>query len=230
MSVDNKKVKKVLSKKIFQLNDIVADINSLLTEMETEFYRVSIFGSARIGETSEIYRQCHDLAYQLGKLGVDIVTGGGPGIMEAGNKGSQKAANTLTRSIGLSIQLPFEADSNIHLDIKHDHKTFSSRLDEFMRISHAVVVMAGGIGTLLEFFYTWQLIQVGHIKPRPIILLGDMWPGLLEWTEKEPLAKGLMSESDMSNITVAQSVDEVIEHLKPQIDAFKKLHVAVPAK
>ena len=222
MSIDNKKVKKILGKKMFQLNDIVADINGLLTEMETEFYRVSIFGSARIEADSEVYKQCYELAQALGKLGVDIVTGGGPGLMEAANKGS-KEASTTTKSIGLAIELPFEADSNAHLDIKYAHRTFSSRLDEFMRLTHAVVVMAGGIGTLLELLYTWQLIQVDHIKPRPIILLGDMWQGLVDWLREEPLARGLISESDMQNIQIVQSVDEVIELLKPELEAFQKL-------
>jgi len=89
-----------------------------------------------------------------------------------------------------------------------------------MRISHAVVVTPGGIGTILELLYTWQLIQVRHISERPIILLGEMWNGLLDWMESEPLNKKLMDKSDFKNITIVQDVDEVITLLKPLIDNF----------
>ena len=165
-----KKARKVLNKKIIQLNDIIADIDSLLTDLEVDFFRVSIFGSARLQPDSPLYKEVHDLAYNLALKGVDVVTGGGPGLMDAANKGA-KDGGKKTRSIGLPIQLPHETTTNAHLDVKRHHKRFSSRLDEFMRISHAVVVTPGGIGTLLELFYTWQLIQVGHINPRPILLL-----------------------------------------------------------
>jgi len=220
MPIEEKKIKKLLNKKLHQLNEIVADISDTLTGLETDFYRVSIFGSARINESSPIYQDCYNLAYELGKEGVDIVTGAGPGIMEAANKGS-KAASNATKSIGLAIQLPFESDANAHLDIKHEHKRFSSRLDEFMRITHSVVVVAGGVGTLLELFYTWQLMQVKHIAPRPFLLYGkDMWQGLMDWIEKEPLGRELISQGDFDSIKIVDSVEEVLEILKPEIDAF----------
>ena len=168
--IENKRVRKFLNKKISQLNDIVADLDGLAREIGADFYRVSIFGSARIKQGTEEYNRVENLAFQLSKLGVDIVTGGGPGLMEAANLGAKKGCNH-TRSFGLAIELPFESDANSHLDVKYQHRRFSSRLDEFMRISHAVVVTPGGIGTLLELFYTWQLLQVKHISPRPILLL-----------------------------------------------------------
>ena len=140
--------------------------------------------------------------------------------MEAANKGSKAASND-TKSIGLAIQLPFESDANAHLDIKHEHRRFSSRLDEFMRITHSVVVVAGGVGTLLELFYTWQLIQVKHIEPRPFLLYGkDMWQGLMDWIEKEPLGRQLISQSDFDSIKIVDSVEEVLAILKPEIDEF----------
>ena len=166
------KVRKFLSKKISQLNDIVADLDQLVTQMGTDFYRVSIFGSARIKPDTPEYTQAYRLAEELAKRGADIVTGGGPGLMEAANRGAREGSSE-SRSFGLSIQLPFEADANSHLDVKYQHQRFSSRLDEFMRISHAVVITPGGIGTLLELFYTWQLLQVDHIAPRPVILIGS---------------------------------------------------------
>jgi uncharacterized protein (TIGR00730 family) len=222
MPIEQREIKKLLNKKLHQLNEIVADISDTLTDLETDFYRVSIFGSARINETSPVYKDCYNLAYALGKEGVDIVTGAGPGIMEAANKGSKAASND-TKSIGLAIQLPFESDANAHLDIKHEHRRFSSRLDEFMRITHSVVVVAGGVGTLLELFYTWQLIQVKHIEPRPFLLYGkDMWQGLMDWIEKEPLGRQLISQSDFDSIRIVDSVEEVLAILKPEIDEFHR--------
>jgi hypothetical protein len=223
LSVKPKKVRKILTNKIRQLYDIVADIDTLLTEMETDFYRVCIFGSARIGESSPIYKQVEQLAEALARSGVDIVTGGGPGLMEAANRGA-KAVSQGSWSIGLPIQLPFESDANSHLDVKSHHKRFSSRLDEFMRISHAVVVVPGGIGTLLELFYTWQLMQVAHIRPRPLLLFGSdkSWEALIQWTKDYPLKNNLMSEKDMDMIKIVSSVDDIMKTLGPDIANFKK--------
>jgi uncharacterized protein (TIGR00730 family) len=154
--------------------------------------------------------------------GIDIVTGGGPGLMDAANKGA-KDGGQKSRSIGLPIELPFESDANSHLDVKRQHKRFSSRLDEFMRISHAVVVTPGGIGTILELFYTWQLIQVGHIKPKPIILLGgkDMWEDLLKWIKKWPLQLELMSKTDLDYLNICKTVQEVVDLLEPHVKDFR---------
>ena len=149
IGVTRKEVRKVLNKKIVKLNDIIDGIDSLLTKMETDYYRVSIFGSARLKPDTPLYKEVYDLAFQLAMRNADIVTGGGPGLMDAANKGA-KDGGKKSRSIGLSIELPYETDANSHLDVKRNHKRFSSRLDEFMRISHAVVVTPGGIGTLLE--------------------------------------------------------------------------------
>lgn len=227
MVVKQKKVRKILTSKMRQLYDIIADVDSLLTEMETDFYRVCIFGSARIGPKSPIYAQVEELAAALAKEGVDIVTGGGPGLMEAANKGA-KAAAVGARSIGLPIDLPFENDANSHLDVKSQHRRFSSRLDEFMRLSHAVVVVPGGIGTLLELLYTWQLLQVEHIKPRPFLLLAhdDIWTTFMEWLKKWPLQQQLMSQADFDRVHVVRSVSEVVKILEPDISRFRAEAIA----
>ncbi len=228
--VERKKIRKLLSNKVQQLNEVIADIDTILTEMETDFYRVCIFGSARIGVDSPFYQQAYELAKELARRGVDIVTGGGPGLMEAANRGAKDGSN-LSRSIGLPIELPFETDANAHLDVKHHHKRFSSRLDEFMRISHAVVITPGGIGTLLELFYTWQLMQVNHIKPRPFILLGhSMFDQLIKYLEDVPVALSLMNRDDMRMIQVVDTVDEVVKCLEPHIEHFRKLHKDTPTK
>ena len=219
MQVQEKTVRKFLSKKIQQLNNIVADLDALVTEIGTDYYRVSIFGSARIKPNTEEYMEVYDLAKKLAKNNADIVTGGGPGLMEAANAGA-KDGSSKSKSFGLHVDLPFETSPNEHLDITYHHKRFSSRLDEFMRISHAVIVTPGGIGTILELLYTWQLIQVSHISERPIILVGKMWTGLLEWMDSEPLNKQLIDKSDFNNIKIVQNVDEVIVLLKPLINKF----------
>ena len=131
-----------------------------------------------------------------------------------------KSNSSKSKSFGIRIDLPFEATPNEHLDIKFYHKRFSSRLDEFMRISHAVVVTPGGIGTLLELLYTWQLIQVNHISARPIILVGDMWNGFFDWIKSEPLKAQLLDKSDFDNIVIVKNVHEVTKLLKPEIKAF----------
>lgn len=222
MALVERKVRKFLNKKIQQLNDIVADLDTLVTEMGLEYYRVSIFGSARIKQDTPEYKQVYDLAFQLAGRGVDIVTGGGPGLMEAANLGAKQGGNQ-SRSFGLPIQLPFETDANSHLDVKYMHRRFSSRLDEFMRISHAVVVTPGGIGTVLELFYTWQLLQVEHISSRPIFLLGrEFWAGLLDWLRAHPLKGKLLDEKDLLKLTVVDSVEELIRHLEPDIQEFHR--------
>ena len=219
MQIQEKTVRKFLSKKIQQLNNIVADLDALVTEIGTDYFRVSIFGSARIKPNTEEYMEVYDLAKKLAKNNADIVTGGGPGLMEAANAGA-KDGSSKSKSFGLHVDLPFETTPNEHLDITYHHKRFSSRLDEFMRISHAVIVTPGGIGTILELLYTWQLIQVSHISERPIILVGKMWTGLLEWMKSEPLNKQLIDKSDFNNIKIVQNVDEVIVLLKPLINKF----------
>ena len=220
MNTKEKKVRRFLSKQIQQLNNIVADLDTVITDMGTEFYRVSIFGSARIKPDTKEYKGVYTLAKELAENGADIVTGGGPGLMEAANAGVKEGSSSKSKSFGIRIDLPFEATPNEHLDIKFYHKRFSSRLDEFMRISHAVVVTPGGIGTLLELLYTWQLIQVNHISARPIILVGDMWNGFFDWIKSEPLKAQLLDKSDFDNIVIVKNVHEVTKLLKPEIKAF----------
>jgi len=219
MQIKENTVRKFLSKKMQQLNNIVADLDTLVTEIGSDYYRVSIFGSARLKPDTKEYSQIYQLAKKLAKNNVDIVTGGGPGLMEAANSGA-KDGSSESKSFGLHVDLPFETSPNGHLDVTYHHKKFSSRLDEFMRISNAVIVAPGGIGTVLELMYTWQLIQVGHITARPIILIGTMWPGLLEWMKSEVLKKKLISNSDFDNILIVEHTEEAFDLLKPHVKKF----------
>ncbi|NJO10522.1 MAG: LOG family protein [Leptolyngbyaceae cyanobacterium SL_1_1] len=165
--------------------------------LDSDRFRVAIFGSARIHAGDSIYEQVRRLARLLGREGMDVVTGGGPGLMEAANRGHKEGrADPASKSYGLSIKLPFEEGVNDHVDIKREFDRFSDRLDHFMSLSNAVVVAPGGVGTLLEMVYTWQLMQVEHICNIPIILVGEMWADLLAWVRQWPLQKQLIDPKD----------------------------------
>lgn len=187
---------------------------------ENRFYRCCIFGSARIKPDTKQYSDVFELARYLSWEGIDVLTGGGPGLMEAANKGARlgrEEKHTKSLSYGLSIQLEFEPEPNKHLDIKRHHHKFSSRLDDFIRLSNSVVCTPGGIGTLLEFFFVWQLIQVKHASPRPIVLLEKkFWEGALQWLRHEPLTRGLVGEKDFSCLhlvdTPAEAFDVISAH------------------
>ncbi|MBE9170556.1 LOG family protein [Pleurocapsales cyanobacterium LEGE 06147] len=190
-------------------------------------YRVAIFGSARIKPEDPEYIDVFNITRGLAESGFDIVTGGGPGLMEAANAGHKSIASDLY-SIGLNIKLPHEQHSNKYLDINQDFDKFSDRLDAFMSLSDAVIVAPGGIGTLLELFYTWQLMQVQHICETPIILFGQMWTGLIAWLQTEVLAKQFFTSHDLHNIFQLNSVREVIDFInRVHSDRFKMEHVCV---
>lgn len=190
-------------------------IEEELRQLESGHYRTCIFGSARIKPETEEYNDVYDLARMLAWEGVDILTGGGPGLMEAANRGAQlgkEEKNTKSLSFGLSIQLDFEPHPNTHLDIKRHHYRFSSRLDDFMRLSHSIIATPGGIGTILEVFFSWQLIQVRHMTMRPIVLMDkDFWIGMMDWMKEVPLSRGLVSEKDFDCIKLVDSPEEAFE-------------------
>lgn len=188
-------------------------------------YRVAIFGSARIKEGDRIYKDVFTIARGLAEAGFDVVTGGGPGLMMAANAG-HKSASHGTHSIGLNITLPHEQHANKFLDIKEEFHRFSDRLDAFMSLSDAVVVAPGGIGTALEFFYTWQLVQVKELCETPIILFGPMWEPLLEWLRSEVLSRGLFDKGDMHQIFQLDKPEKVVDLIRRiHADRSKTEHV-----
>ncbi|MBL4694116.1 LOG family protein [Candidatus Gracilibacteria bacterium] len=197
--------------------------NSVEQELQKEHFRVAIFGSARIQKDDEIYKMVFRLAKSIGKEKFDIVTGGGPGLMEAANAGHE-AGDTKhdSDSIGLLIKLPWEAKGNGHLEIKKKFNKFSTRLDHFMALSRAIVVVPGGIGTALELFYTWQLIQVKHIPAMPIILVGKMWEELIKWVKKYPVKNGLISPENLNVIHIAKDEKEAMKMIKKANKCYLK--------
>lgn len=173
---------------------------------------VSIFGSARTDATEPQYLQAAtDIAEKLTKKGFGIITGGGPGIMEAANKGAQKGSGP---SVGLNIDLPFEQSSNPYIDpdknLNFDY--FFARKVMFVKYSQAFVVMPGGFGTLDELFEAITLVQTGKIDRFPIILYGvEFWEGLKNWVDTTLKGTGKISPNDTDLIRIANDADQVVE-------------------
>lgn len=175
---------------------------------------VSIFGSARTQPGNPYYDQTVELAEKIVRQGFGIITGGGPGIMEAANKGAQLGKGT---SVGLVIELPFEQKENLYIDkdklISFDY--FFVRKVMFVKYAQAFVVMPGGFGTLDELFEAITLIQTEKIKKFPIILFGsEYWGGMMDWIKKTLLEENEnISSEDLDLITIIDSVDEVVKHV-----------------
>jgi predicted Rossmann-fold nucleotide-binding protein len=147
--------------------------------------------------------------------------------MEAANKGvirGREASGSKSMSYGISIELNSFEQITSHFDTKHHHRKFSSRLDDFMRLSNAIVVTPGGVGTLLELYFSWQLVQVGHLPVRPIILLGkDFWQGLIDWMKEKQLKGGLVSPGDFDWIAVVDTPEEAVKIIKEEHAKFNAL-------
>jgi len=182
---DEEAVKKVLVDSVFGLWDVVNNLTRLRPSKK-ERYRVSIFGSARLQTDDFGYEDTKRVAAALAAMGCDIVTGGGPGLMQAANEGAASVPGG-AKSIGIGIELPFEQSLNAFVSDAFEHRTFFTRLHQFVLQSDAFIVAPGGIGTVLEMTMIWQLLQVGHLQDSPLILVGKMWPGMIEWAQKSML-------------------------------------------
>jgi len=184
-------------------------------ELSVDHFRVVIYGSARIKEGTREYQRIYDLAKMIGEENIDVVTGGGPGLMEAAMSGhfaGKKGGDS--HEIGLQIKLPHEQRDSKHFDVKEEFSRFSARLDTFMTLADVVVVAPGGVGTSLEFFYTWQLIQVKHSCRIPIILLGKMWADLLKWVERWPLKYRDLDPEDLDMIIPVRNINEAMDVIR----------------
>jgi uncharacterized protein (TIGR00730 family) len=176
----------VLVDSVLGLWDVVNSLTRLRPSRRDR-YRVAIFGSARALPGSFAYEETKRVAGSLAALGCDIITGGGPGLMQAANEGAAASAGC-AQSVGIRVDLPFEQDVNAFVGMAFEHRTFFTRLHQFVLASDAFVVAPGGIGTVLETIMIWQLLQVRHLSDTPLILVGRMWPGLIEWTRASMLS------------------------------------------
>ena len=173
---------------------------------------VSIFGSARISPESECYRQAYDLAKAVSLAGYSVITGGGPGVMEAANRGAYDAGG---ESIGMNISLPMEQLPNPYIKTLLNFRYFFVRKVMFVKYSRAFIIMPGGFGTLDELFESVTLIQTHKIQPFPVILVGrEFWAPLIAWIENMLVPQDLISREDRAIIKVVDTTEEVLTVLK----------------
>lgn len=222
MTNDDRKIKQKLQPKTW--NEIKTNDSWAIFKIMAEFVEgyeklskigpcVSIFGSARTKLEDPFYKLAEEVAFKLTQNGYGVITGGGPGIMEAGNKGASKGKGI---SVGLNIELPFEQHDNpwIDKDKNLEFDYFFVRKVMFVKYSQGFIVMPGGFGTLDELFEAITLIQTNKIGRFPIILVGKkFWSGLIEWIKNTLLEQGNISEKDLKLFRVVDTADEAIEHL-----------------
>ncbi len=190
-------------------------VERMTAELEMGFDRlrgtakgVSIFGSARTPEGTPEYALAREVGFRLGEAGFTVITGGGPGIMEAGNRGAQEAGG---RSVGLNIELPFEQGGNPYQDVALTFHYFFTRKVMFVRYANAFVVFPGGFGTLDELFEALVLIQTRKVNHFPVLLVGSaFWGGLVDWVREQLSSRGLISPGDLDLFRVTDDVQEIV--------------------
>jgi uncharacterized protein (TIGR00730 family) len=176
---------------------------------------VSIFGSARVKQDDPYYKKAEYLAHRLAEEGFTIITGGGPGIMEAGNRGAAEAGG---KSVGMNIHLPFEQKPNPYANINLDCRYFFIRKVLFVKYAMAYVVLPGGFGTLDEMFEALTLIQTKRIKSFPVILMGsEFWKGLIDWIKETMVRDNKISPSDLALIEIIDDPEEVVKYIKKYV-------------
>ena len=180
-------------------------------EMQKIVPAVSIFGSAREKPGAKYYKLAEEIAGKLVKKGFAVITGGGGGLMEAGNKGAFEAGG---KSIGLNIELPHEQKPNPYVTKSMQFRYFFARKVMFVKYATAFIIMPGGFGTMDELFESITLIQTKKINEFPVVLIGtEYWKGLLEWLKKEMVGRGYIDASDMDMFILADTADEAVSHI-----------------
>jgi uncharacterized protein (TIGR00730 family) len=221
---DEEAVKQIVVNTVFGLWDIVSDLTRLRPSKRDRF-RVTIFGSARAAPGTFAYEEVKRLAAAFAEMGCDIITGGGPGLMQAANEGAADAgAPERDRSVGIRVDLPFEQEVNPFVKQAFEHKTFFTRLHQFVIMSDAFVVAPGGIGTVLELMMVWQLLQVRHVQQVPLILVGKMWPGLVDWARTHLLATQppLANPDDIAIPQCVHDADEAIALIRVHVGRWSQ--------
>lgn len=191
---------------------IMAEFVEAIEELSQLGFAVSIFGSARVAPQDEYYKKTVELSRRLAEKGFAVITGGGPGIMEAANKGAAEGGG---KSVGMNIKLPFEQKPNSYSNVNIDYKYFFIRKVMFIKYAMAYVILPGGFGTMDEFFEALTLIQTRRIKPFPVILMGsDYWSGLLEWMRSTMVREGKILSEDLDLIQVLDDPEQVVKHIQ----------------
>ncbi|HET6627399.1 MAG TPA: TIGR00730 family Rossman fold protein [Nocardioidaceae bacterium] len=184
---------------------------------------ISVFGSARTGADEPMYQAAEQLGRLLTEAGFAVITGGGPGTMEAANKGASEAGGV---SVGLGIELPFESGLNTYVDMGVNFRYFFARKTMFVKYAQGFIVLPGGFGTFDELFEALTLVQTQKVTSFPIVLVGsDYWGGLVDWIKQTVLGGGKISEGDLDMFRVTDDVDEAVEVM---VEAQRQRHSAAP--
>jgi uncharacterized protein (TIGR00730 family) len=228
---DEDGVREIVKDTLFGLWATVNNLTRLRPSRNKRF-RVTIFGSARTEPGHWVYEEVRTMCAGLSAMGCDIVTGGGPGLMEAANRGASEGdPDAAADSIGIRVHLPFEQSSNPFVEQAFEHGTFFTRLHQFVLMSDAYIVAPGGIGTLLETAMIWQLLQVRHLDV-PLIVAGEMWKDLVEWSRKHMLRPGfeLAKAEDLAIPICVKGAEEAIAAIRPHFDEWKQASEAAVAR
>jgi uncharacterized protein (TIGR00730 family) len=170
---------------------------------------VTVFGSARVGPNHRTYRAARSMGQALARRGLAVITGGGPGVMEAANRGAQEAGGL---SVGCNIELPFEQELNPYVDLGIEFRYFFVRKTMFIKYAEAFIIFPGGFGTLDELFESLTLVQTGKINHFPVILFDSAyWKGLIDWLGRDVLGQGKISPEDMSLLHLTDDVEEAVQ-------------------
>jgi uncharacterized protein (TIGR00730 family) len=218
---DEERVRQVVAESVLGLWDVVNNLTRLRPARHDR-YRVTIFGSARTRPGDFAYQETKRLAAALAAMDCDIITGGGPGLMQAANEGASSVPGA-ARSVGIRVELPFEQDVNAFVTQAFEHRTFFTRLHQFVIQSDAFVVAPGGIGTVLETMMVWQLLQVGHLRNTPLIMVGKMWTGLVDWARTAMLDVDLplANAEDIEIPRCAASAEEAVAIVRRYHEQWK---------
>ncbi len=196
----------------WRLFRIMAEFVDGFETMADIYPAVSIFGSARVGSENPLYEKTRNIARLFAETGFNVITGGGPGLMEAANRG---AAEGGARSVGLNIQLPAEQEANPYSNVTLDFRYFFVRKVLFIKYAQAYVVLPGGFGTLDELFEALTLIQTDRIKPFPVILVeSDYWKNLLDWVHERLLGSDKISAEDLDLVQLLDEPSDVVAAVK----------------
>jgi len=194
---------------------IMAEFVEAIETLSQVKHAVSIFGSARTPPNDPYYQKTEILARLLAQKGFSVITGGGPGVMEAANKGAAEAGG---RSVGMNIRLPFEQKPNPYANINIEYKYFFTRKVMFVKYAVAYVVLPGGFGTIDELFEALTLIQTKRIRSFPVILMGsEYWKGLMDWLRKTMLHDNKISPADLELFQIIDDPEEIVRHIQKYV-------------
>jgi uncharacterized protein (TIGR00730 family) len=189
---------------------------------------VSVFGSARVGEQHPAYRRAREVGRRLAEAGFAVVTGGGPGVMEAANRGAREGGGL---SVGFNIELPQEQHSNPYIDVGLTFRHFYARKTMFVKAAEGFVIFPGGFGTLDELFESLTLIQTGKVLHFPVVLFDTgYWRPLVDWIERRPLAEGMVSPEDVALLLLTDAASEAVETIVECYDHRCAAEPAAPEK